>query len=172
LFNQLSQSDIIVLKEKLWSKNNKKCPLLGIELPLESMVLDHIHKLKAEDISPQKGTIRNAIERRSNALEGKITNNWKRYFGSDESKHPLPLPEFLRNLADYLEVCAYFDGSYYVHPSEKIKLPEVSKSNYNKLAREYKKSNLKKKFPEYPKSKKLTKALELLFEKFNISPYN
>jgi len=71
-----------------------------------------------------------------------------------------------------LEVGAYFDGSYYVHPSEKIKLPEVSKSNYNKLAREYKKSNLKKKFPEYPKSKKLTKALELLFEKFNISPYN
>lgn len=172
MFTQLSQNDIIVLKKKLWLQNDKKCPLLNTEIPFENMVLDHIHKLKSDDISEQKGTIRNAIERRANALEGKITNNWKRYFGSDESKHPIPLPDFLRNLANYLEAGAYFDGSYYIHPSEKVKLPNVSKSNYNKLSKEYAKTNPKKKLPEYPKSKKLTKSLEVLFNKFNISPYN
>ena len=170
---QLSQKDILPLKTKLWLSNDKKCPLLGVEVPLEKMTLDHIHKLKSEEASEQKGTVRNAIEFRANALEGKIFNNWKRYFGNDESKHPIKLPDFLRNLADYLEAGAYCEnGAYFIHPTEKPQEPKVSKANYNKLLKQYKQSNKKKKFPPYPKSKKLTKPLKQLFDEFDISPYN
>lgn len=171
MLKQLTQKDIKVLKEKLWLKNNKKCPLLNIEIPLEKTVLDHIHKLKSEEVSEQKGTIRNAIEFRANALEGKITNAWKRYFGTDETKYPISLPNFLRNLADYLEKGAYCEnGIYYIHPSER-QYVTISKRQYNKLKKEYLKSGKKKKFPDYPKSGKLTKPLKKLFEEFNISPF-
>ena len=171
---QLKQKDIKPMKEKLWKENNKICPLLGIEVELDKMTLDHIHKLASEEPSEQKGTIRNAIEFRANVIEGKITNIWKRYFGADESKHPIDLPSFLRNLADYLENGAYRDedGNYYIHPTEKPKPKKLSKRNYNKLAKEYKLTGRKKKFPEFPKSGKLTVALKKLFEEFNINPYN
>ena len=53
--------------------------------------------------------------------------------------------------------------------SEVPKAPTVSKRNYNKLKRVY---SGKKKFPEYPKSKKLTLALQVLFEEYQIEPYN
>lgn len=175
----MKQKDIKSLKEKLWLKNGKKCPLLGIEVDLDKMALDHIHKLKSEDPDEQKGTVRNAIEFRANAMEGKIVNNWKRYFGADESKHPISLPDFLRNLADYLEKGAYSDeeGNYYVHPTEVPKDPKVSKRNYNKLKKEFEKAIeegkiKKKKFPEYPKSGKLTAPLKKLFEEFKIEPFN
>lgn len=171
---QMKQKDIKELKEKLWLENDRKCPLLGIEVELDKMVLDHIHKLVAEDASEEKGTIRDALEFRANAMEGKITNNWKRYFGADESKHPIDLPTFLRNLADYLEKGAYQDedGYYYIHPSEVKKEPKMSKRNYNKLKKEYSLSGRKKKFPDYPKSGKLTVGLKKLFEEFKIEPYN
>jgi len=178
----MKQSDIKLLRDKLWKFNNGICPLLNIYVPQDKTVLDHIHKLINDDCSEQKGTIRNAIDFRANAIEGKITNSYKRYFGSDESTHPIKLSDFLRNLADYLDVGAYVDenGNYHVHPNEVPKPKPVSKRNYNKLKRmsnaeEFvpkRKNQKKKKFPEYPKSKKLTKELKLLFTKFNISPFN
>lgn len=140
---------------------------------MKKTALDHIHKLQADAYSEQKGTIRNAIEFRANAIEGKITNNWKRYFGADESKHPISLPNFLRNLADYLEAGAYSENDmFFVHPSEVQKEKTVSKKNYNKLKRLYDKELRKKKFPDYPKSGKITKDLEKLFNEFNIEIYN
>jgi len=169
---EMKQKDILTLKTKIWKENNGLCPLLNIKLPLEKCALDHIHKLINEIPSSQKGTIRNSIEFRANAMEGKITNNWKRYFGSDETNHPITLPNFLRNLADYLEKGSYYDGNYYIHPSEVIKPEPLSKRNYNKLKKVYQLSGKKPKFPEYPKSKKVTKKLKLLFEEFDIIPYN
>ena len=47
-----------------------------------------------------------------------------------------------------------------------------SKKNFNKLNKEYKVKYPNKKPLEYPKSKKLTKGLKVLFEEFNINPYN
>lgn len=172
---QMKAKDILSLKRKLWEMNDGKCPLLGIDVPLEKTALDHIHKLKSEECSEQKGTIRNAIEFRANALEGKIVNNWKRYFGADESQHPISLPNFLRNLADYLEAGSYneLDGEitkYFVHPSEKPSEPTVSKKNYNKLVKMLRENN--ENVIEYPKSCKLTNGLRALFEKYHISPYN
>ena len=171
---QMKQKEIKELKTVLWESNDKICPLLKIAVDLDKMALDHIHKLVAEEPSEQKGTIRDAIEFRANAMEGKITNNWKRYFGADETKHPISLPDFLRNLADYLEAGAHEDkdGNYYIHPSEAPKIKKLSKRNFNKLKKEYGLSGQKKKFPEFPKSGKLTVGLKALFEEFKIEPYN
>jgi len=169
-FNELKQKDILPLKTKLHKQNNGVCPLLGVPVPLDEMTLDHIHKLKSESYAPDKGTIRNAIEFRANALEGKITNNWRRYYGSDESKHPVDLPTYLRNLADYLEAGAYTEnGEYFIHPSEVPKAPKVMKSKFNKMVKLFELKYPKRKLPEYPKSKKLTKKLEKLFAEFNIN---
>lgn len=52
----MKQPEIKILKEKLWLRNNKKCPILGIEVPLDKMVLDHKHKLKSDEPGPNKGT--------------------------------------------------------------------------------------------------------------------
>ena len=165
-FNELKQKDILPLKIKLHKQNNGICPLLGVAVDISNMTLDQIHKLNSEDYAPDKGTIRNAIEFRANALEGKITNNWKRYYGADESRHPVDLPTYLRNLAGYLEAGALNDdGVYHIHPSEVKKLPRLTKQCYNRLKKAY---DARAKFPEYPKSKKLTKNLALLFEKYNI----
>ena len=163
---ELKQKELRNLIYQLWLKNSKKCPLLGIEVPFDKIVGDHIHKLKSEEPSEQKGTIRNAIEFRANSLEGKITNNWKRYFGSDESKWPITLPDFLRNLADYLENGAYCDenGNYYIHPKEVKKEPKIPKRLFNKINKYYKKKYPKRKPLEYPKSGKWTKKLKKIKE--------
>lgn len=170
----MSQKDIKALKERLWLENGKICPLLGVSVDLDKMVLDHIHKLKSEDASEQKGTIRNAIEFRANAIEGKITNNWKRYFGADESKHPIDLPTFLRNLADYLDDGAYKDseGNFYIHPNEVKKEPKLSKRTFNKIAKLYKEEYPNRKPLTYPKSKKRTKLIKELAKKYNIELEN
>lgn len=157
----MKSSDIKKLKEILHTENNGICPLLNVEVSVEKMVIDHIHKLKSEQPSEQKGTVRNAIEFRANAMEGKITNNWKRYFGADDSKHPISLPNFLRNLADYLENGAYIDkeGDYFIHPSEVVKEPKVGKREFNTLNKLYQTKYPNKKPLEFPKSGKWTKLL-------------
>ena len=166
----MKAKDVKILKEKLHDKNKGICPLLKIPVEPEKMALDHIHKLKAELPSEQKGTIRNAIEFRANAMEGKITNNWKRYFGADESKHPISLPDFLRNLADYLEAGAYEDenGDYYVHPTEVPKEPKLGKREFNKIAKLFTEEFPNRKPLEFPKSGKWTKQLKDLKEHFNL----
>lgn len=167
MFVELKNKDISILKKKIHKENNGVCPLLGVPVPLDKTALDHIHKLKSEEYDVDKGTIRNTIEFRSNAMEGKITNNWKRLFGADTSKHPVDLPTFLRNLADYLEAGAYSeDDTYYIHPTEVPKAKKIKKAAYNKLKKLYKG---RAKFPEYPKSQKLTKKLEKLFSEYNIT---
>ena len=166
----MKSKDIKILKEKLHEENNGICPLLGIEIPSDKMALDHIHKLKSEAPSEQKGTIRNAIEFRANSMEGKITNNWKRYFGADESKHPISLPDFLRNLADYLEDGAYCDseGNYYVHPNEVPKESKLGKRVFNKISKLYSIKYPQRKPLEFPKLGKWTKQLKELNEEFEI----
>ena len=164
----MKSTDIKKLKQIIHTENNGICPLLNIKVDVEKMVIDHIHKLKSELPSEQKGTVRNAIEFRANAMEGKITNNWKRYFGADESKHPIPLPEYLRNLANYLEKGAYVDkeGNYFIHPSEVVKEPKLGKREFNKISKAYSIKFPNKKPLEFPKSGKWTKQLLELKEEF------
>lgn len=163
---QLKQNDLKLLKEKWHIEQNFICPILKKEIPLEKLVIDHLHKLKSEEPGVDgKGCARGAIEFRSNALEGKITNNFKR-LGLDKE---IDLPSFLRNLADYLENNHLNDDVLYIHPTEVSRDPKVSKKNYNKLKKLY---AGKAKFPEYPNSGKLTKPLEKLFKEYEIEPFN
>ena len=168
----MKQKDIKPLKEKIWEKNGKKCPVLDTEIPLEKMALDHAHKTKAEEYSETKGVIRTALDFRVNSILGKLENSIKRT-GLDKEEY-FDIVKFLRNAADYFEAGAYRDefGNLYIHPKEVKKEPPVSKKNYNKLKKEYEASGKKKKFPEYPTSKKCTVELRKLFEEFGISPFN
>lgn len=159
---QLKQKDLLPLKDKLHRAQGNVCPLLGIELPLEDMVIDHKHKLKRNPAGPNgDGLVRGAIGRFANAIEGKITNNWKRT--GLEYVEGTDLPTYLRNLADYLEdpPCEQI----YIHPSEAPPIPRLKKSCYNTLVKEV---NGRQKVPAYPRSGKMTKKLQALFEKYNI----
>src|SRR5574344_315655 len=111
----LKQNDLKPLKEKWAKEQNFICPILKKEIPLEKLVIDHLHKLKSEEPGLDgKGCCRGAIDFRVNALEGKITNNFKR-LGLEKD---IKLPEFLRNLADYLEHNHLSDEILFVHPTE------------------------------------------------------
>jgi len=169
-FKEMKQKDIKILKEKIWLANNKKCPILDEEIPLDKMVLDHIHKKKDDEYAVDKGVIRTALEFRVNAFFGKMENAFKRY-GLEKEYN---LADMLRNAADYFDEGAYVDedGYLYVHPNEVKKDPKISKRNYNKLKKEYGLTQRKKKFPEYPKSGKLSVGLKALFKEFEINPFN
>ena len=153
---EMSQKDILILKNYLHSKQNNICPLLRVNIGLKDMALDHKHKLKALDASAVNGgLVRGAIEFRANALEGKIVNGWHRLFGSDISKHPISLPNFLRNLADYLEnpPCP----QVYIHPDEKTdKRIKASKKDYNKIVKYWKYIYFGKKIFSFPASGYIT----------------
>jgi hypothetical protein len=160
---QLKQKDIKQLKEDLHLKQNGICPLLGVEVPLDDMVLDHKHKRKADPAGPNgDGLVRGSIGRFANAIEGKISNNWKR-MGLD--KHT-DLPTFLRNLADYLEnpPC----DQIYIHPSEAIKPKKLGIRAFNKINKAYQLEYPRRKALVYPKSKKPTKLIRELSIRYQI----
>lgn len=166
---QLKSSDVKDLRDKWHKEQGEICPILGIKVSSEKVSLDHLHKLKSEEAGIDgKGCCRGAIEFRANAIEGKISNAYKR-LGLDKL---IELPALLRNLADYLEHNHLQDETIYIHPTEKVPEKKLSKKNYNKLAKLYKTSGAKAKFPEFPSSGKLTKPLEKIFNDFNIEPYN
>lgn len=152
---QLGQNDLKKLRDEEHIKQGETCPLLKIKVPKDKMVVDHKHKLKDEEPSIDgKGLVRGVIEFRANGIEGKISNAWKRYFGADESKHPISLPDFLRNLADYLENPP-LDYLKLIHPKEKIKEEIFKKSDYNRIKKYYTKIFPNRtKVPDYPKAKR------------------
>jgi len=130
---EMKQSEIILLKNYLHNKQNKICPLLKVEVPLDKVALDHQHKLKNVNASKENGgLVRGAIDFRANALEGKIVNGWKRLFGTNEENYPITLPDYLRNLADYLESppCE----PVYIHPNEVTdKRIPFNQNDYNRI---------------------------------------
>lgn len=167
----MTQKDIKILKEKLWLENNKKCPVLNEEVDIEFIALDHIHKKRKNDIPNLEngGIIRQNLTTEINIILGKIENSFVR---TGLNKHGYSLPNILRGLADYLEQGPYQDedGNYYVHPSEVIKNPKLTKDSYSRLLKELKKINYINKIPEYPKSQMLTQPLEKLYNLVNLEP--
>lgn len=162
----LKQNDLKPLKEKWAKEQNYICPVLKKEIPLDKLVVDHLHKLKSEEPGPDgKGCCRGILDFRVNSLEGKVVNNFKR-LGLEKD---INLPEFLRNLADYLENNHLNDEILFIHPTEVIKEPKLSKRSYNKFKKLY---TGKAKFPDFPSSGKLTKPLEKLFKEYDIGPFN
>lgn len=162
---QLTPATAKELRIKLYHENEGICPLLGVKIDIEDAALDHKHKRKADPSGPNgDGLVRDVLSFRANSLEGKITNAWKRQFGYDETMHPITLPNFLRNLADYLE--RPFVEPYYVHPSEKIKRPKLPASMFNLVKRYWKELYPKRALPKFPKSGKLTEDFKLYIEQF------
>ena len=51
-FREMKQSDIKVLREKIWELNDRKCPVLGTDLALKDAALDHCHKKVDDQVSP------------------------------------------------------------------------------------------------------------------------
>ena len=162
----LTQNEIYDKRLELYKKQKGICPVCGKKIKFEKAVLDHQHKLlKSDELGVDGvGQIRGVLCFQCNSWEGKIFNAFRRY---GLHKFKIPIPVLLRNLANYLELA----NLPLIHPSE-IKKKIVSKSNYNKLKKQYIEVGDMLKFPEYPKSKRLTKKLSVLFTEFNIDPYN
>ena len=74
----MKQSDIRILKEKIWLQNDKKCPVLDVERPLDKMCLDHIHSRISDEYGTHVGTCRTSLDFRVNAVLGKLENAVKR----------------------------------------------------------------------------------------------
>lgn len=163
---QLKTSDIPRIRKEIADRQENKCLLCGCDLSDKIAVLDHQHKRKKTDknIVDNNGLVRGVLCSECNALEGKIFNNSNRFL---HYPRQAILIEWLLNLIEYYQREKY----PYIHPSEKEKEKEVSKSNFNKLKKLFIQDNPKKSL-EYPKSKKLNKRLKELFEEYNISPYN
>lgn len=160
---QLKAKDLKGLRHKWWEDNNQCCPILKRKFPVEDMVIDHQHKLKGElPDETGKGIIRGCIHFQANALEGKITNAFKRL---GLNKH-VELTDFLRNLADYLERNYQHDEIKFIHPKEEPKPKKLTKTSYNKLSKLLQKQG--KRVPKY--SGNLTKELSKLFEQNGIEP--
>lgn len=149
---KLRYKDIPKLREKILKEQNSICPIC--ERKIISPVLDHQHKKKIGGT----GLCRQVICSQCNVLLGKVENNCIRYNVSQNE-----LPKVLENMAKYLRK----DHLPYMHPSESKKIPKLKKSSYNKLKKAV---NGAQKIPEYPKSKKLTKQLKILFDKYKIIP--
>jgi len=167
---QLKTNEIQEVRENILTEQNGCCALCGVEITeATGYSLDHQHMTKKETIGEDgAGLIRGVLCRSCNVWEGKIWNNTQRY---RQPKSVQDRIDMLEKLIEYYKK----DNINLIHPSEKIKEPIVSKSNYNKLKKQYSFSlhiKGKKKFPEYPKSGKLTKILENLFNEFEIEPYN
>lgn len=165
---QLKSSDIPALREQiLFEHQEGKCAICNETITEKTGIsLDHQHKKQSDEIGKDGGgLIRGVLCRACNCLEGKLWNGTTRY---RQPKNVQDRIDYLKSLIHYYE-----SGTYnFIHPSEKQKVPPVSKRNYNLLVKEYKKSGRKRKMPGYPKSKKLTIGLRALFEEFNIQPYN
>lgn len=81
------------VREDFIEKQNNKCAIL--KETLINPVLDHSHKG-----CDNEGRVRGVLESIVNLAEGHINKIWKKHL---EKNTELTLPEFLRNLADYLE---------------------------------------------------------------------
>lgn len=157
---QLKYSDLKKVRAEIHKRQDFICPILKQKFETKAMVVDHQHKRKDDPIGVNgDGLVRGCIHNRANVIEGKIVSAYKRY-GLNKF---LPLPDLLRNIADYLEQ----ENLPLIHPTEKKKPKKLTKRSYNALKRVY---TGRSKFPIYPKSGLLTKPLKKLFEDFSVEP--
>jgi hypothetical protein len=161
---QLKSTEVTDLRNEILASQNGNCGLCNEPINENTgYSLDHQHKTSKETIGEDgAGLVRGVLCRACNVWEGKIWNNTQRY------RQPKNVKDRIGMLSALIQY--YEKGTYnIIHHTEKAKEPTVSKRNYNKLMKTY---TGKKKFPEYPKSGKLTLALQMLFEEYEIPPYN
>lgn len=116
-------------RKEQYDKQNGICPILKEWVPFEDVVVDHLHGKKT-DIAGEGNAhmVRGIIHNYANACEGKFLSRFKR---SGLSKF-ISFPDYLRNLADYLDNPPLF-GSGYVHPEGKPKMKAFGKREFNRV---------------------------------------
>ena len=135
------------LREQLHVEQGMICPILKKEFPQSEMTLDHKHKRKNDPVGPNgDGLCRGVIHTTANALEGRILKDFMR---TGVSKY-ISAPEFLRNLANYLENPPM--EQIYVHHTEKLKTPAMNKNDYNRIKKYWKFTHPKKALPKCPRN--------------------
>lgn len=111
----LQLKEVQETRSKLAEEQQGIDPILGVPFPDGKLCLDHDH---------DKQNIRATLHLQTNAFEGKVTNAYTRCL---KWLTDVPLPEILRNLANYLER-DYSDNPY--HPScKKVLLTKFRKLN-------------------------------------------
>lgn len=166
---QIAKSELKELREMLYEEQDGICPILKVEIPVEDMVVDHKHRKKSTPIGENgAGMIRGVIQRSANVVEGKLSNAYVRY---GLHKFDITLPDFLRNLADYLENPP-LESEFFIHPSEAPPPKKLMRSSFNKLKKEWQNDpqNKFRLFPAFPKSGKMIKALRVMYDHYEITP--
>jgi hypothetical protein len=173
---QINQKDLKKIRKFFHKKQNKTCPVLKMKFKTEDMVCDHAHSANAKNLNKpeEAGLIRGVIHRQANTVEGKVTNS---YIRCGLHKFDITLPEFLRNLADFIENPPLIHLKYN-HPSEKPKEKRLKKTSITKLEKLFVKNYPNRKIPscfEYKgkdakKGKKMTKTLKRFYEEFDVEP--
>ena len=126
-------------------------------------VFDHKHKTKKEKLGEDgKGLLRGVLHFQANVFEGKVARLYIRC-----GLHKLiPLPDLLRNTADYIEHPPM--KPEYIHPNERPKPKKLTKTEFKRICKHYFEMYPKrKKLPEYPKSGKLTKKFKRMLDEVN-----
>lgn len=130
-------------RREQYDKQNGICPILKIFVPFEDTVVDHQHGKKTDSAGENNAhMVRGIIHNYANACEGKFLSRYKR---SGLSKF-ISFPDFLRNLADYLDNPPLF-GTGYVHPDGKPKREVFGKREYNRVAKYWQQMYPKRKLP-------------------------
>ena len=159
----INHQELKKLRYTQWLKQRCECPILKQKIKYEESVFDHKHKTKAEAFGEDgKGCLRGVLHFQTNIIEGKIARMYKRY-----GLHKfIPLPDLLRNIADYISNPPM--KPEYIHPDERPKAKKIGKRDFNRICKYYFQIYPKRrKLPVYPKSGKLTKDLERDLKKAN-----
>ena len=153
----MKSTEVKETRERLLKDQDYICPLCQTKIKPEDAALDHDHKT---------GHIRGVLHKRCNSAEGALKSKFIR---SGTGLYTT-FEEYLLNLAHYLVK----DHHLLLHPTHAARPQKLMKSSYNQIKKEVENCNkfLKRpiKVPAYPKSKRLTKKLKELYEKYGIQP--
>jgi len=165
--HQLKHSELKEIREFFHEQQRGICPIINQEIPIEDMVVDHKHRKKSTPVGENRcGMVRGVIQRSANVIEGKLSSAYVRY---GLHKFDITLPDFLRNLADYLENPPLSE-ELLIHPSEAPPPKKLMKRSYNSLYTLYKKNPVRTPFPKFPKSGKMINALQNLYDYYELEP--
>lgn len=157
----INHRELAELRKKQYKEQGCCCAVTGLPYGEDECVFDHRHKKKAEPLGgPDRlGLLRGVIGNKINVFEGKLYRMFKRYGLAED----IPLPDLLRNLADYIENPPIKEKI--VHPDERPKREKLSIPDYKLVCKYwFAVYPLRRKFPSYPKDEIKTPRWKDLIE--------
>lgn len=155
-------------RKEQYDKQGGICPILKKHVPFEDTVVDHLHG-KKNDLAGVNNAhmVRGIIHNGCNAADGAMLSIYKRR----GLAKIISFPEYLRNLADYLDNPPLI-GTGYVHPHGKPKRATIGKREFNRLNKYWPKMYSKRKCPVWKDNGRkketgrmnLTKQLKIYIE--------